>query len=74
MAGVHIVELLTLNGQCLHCVHVYLLRSETDRRGEAFSKRHVDGSFTSDVNKVLDSMAAKEYLHWVMTSKPSGWR
>lgn len=48
---------------------VYILRSES-----AFSRRHVDGSFTSDVNKVLDSMAAKEYLLWVMTSKPSGER
>lgn len=55
-------------------VPVYTLRSETYRRAEAFSRRHVDGSFTSDVNKVLDSMAAKEYLLWVMTSKPSGER
>lgn len=54
--------------------HVYVLRSETDKRGAAFSRRHVDGSFTSDVNKVLDSLAAKEYLLWVMTSKPSGER
>lgn len=52
----------------------YILRSETHRREEAFSRRHVDGTFTSDVNKVLDSMAAKEYLLWVMTSKPSGER
>lgn len=52
-----------------YCVPV--LRFET---AEAFSRRHVDGSFTSDVNKVLDSMAAKEYLLWVMTSKPSGER
>lgn len=51
----------------LYYVPVYVLRSETHRR-------HVDGSFTSDVNKVLDSMAAKEYLIWVMTSKPSGER
>ncbi|KAE8278603.1 Dipeptidyl peptidase 4 [Larimichthys crocea] len=49
-----------------------LHQSETDKRGAAFSRRHVDGSFTSDVNKVLDSLAAKEYLLWVMTSKPSG--
>lgn len=74
MAGFHIGGLLTLNGQYLHCVPVYTLRSEMDRRGESFSRRHVDGSFTSDVNKVLDSMAAKEYLLWVMTSKPSGER
>lgn len=52
----------------------YILRSETHRREEAFSRRHVDGTFTSDINKVLDSMAAKEYLLWVMTSKPSGER
>jgi hypothetical protein len=38
------------------------------------SRRHVDGSFTSDVNKVLDSLAAKEYLLWVMTSKTTGNR
>lgn len=65
---------LTVSGQCLHCVPVYILRSEKDRWGETLSRRHVDGSFTSDVNKVLDSMAAKEYLLWVMTSKPSGER
>uniref|UniRef100_A0A3Q0ST55 Glucagon n=1 Tax=Amphilophus citrinellus TaxID=61819 RepID=A0A3Q0ST55_AMPCI len=53
-------------------VHDDSLRSEMERRGETFNKRHVDGSFTSDVNKVLDSIAAKEYLLWVMTSKPSG--
>lgn len=52
----------------------YILRSETNRRVEAFNRRHVDGTFTSDVNKVLDSMAAKEYLQWVMASKPSGER
>lgn len=52
----------------------HVLRSETHRREDEFSKRHVDGTFTSDVNKVLDSMAAKEYLLWVMTSKPSGER
>jgi len=52
----------------------YVLRSESDRRGEAVSRRHVDGSFTSDVNKVLDSMAAKQYLLWVMTSRPPGER
>uniref|UniRef100_A0A667XFV4 Glucagon / GIP / secretin / VIP family domain-containing protein n=1 Tax=Myripristis murdjan TaxID=586833 RepID=A0A667XFV4_9TELE len=45
-----------------------------DREGEALSRRHVDGTFTSDVNKVLDSMAAKEYLLWVMNSKTSGER
>lgn len=53
-----------LSGRCLHCASVYTLRSET------FKRRHVDGSFTSDVSKVLDSLAAKEYILWVMTSKP----
>lgn len=68
-AGFHAV---TRCGLCLHCVPVYALR--LDKLDEPFSKRHVDGSFTSDVNKVLDSMAAKEYLLWVMTSKPSNER
>lgn len=49
-------------------VPLCILRSERERP----RRRHVDGSFTSDVSKVLDSMAAKEYLLWVMTSKPSG--
>uniref|UniRef100_A0A8C2CTQ5 Glucagon / GIP / secretin / VIP family domain-containing protein n=1 Tax=Cyprinus carpio TaxID=7962 RepID=A0A8C2CTQ5_CYPCA len=44
--------------------------SVTENRGANLqSRRHVDGSFTSDVNKVLDSIAAKEYLQWVMNSK-----
>uniref|UniRef100_A0A4W5QQA8 Glucagon a n=1 Tax=Hucho hucho TaxID=62062 RepID=A0A4W5QQA8_9TELE len=46
--------------------------SAEERRNGPMSRRHVDGSFTSDVNKVLDSLAAKEYLLWVMTSKASG--
>lgn len=52
------------------------LRSDTHRRAAAalLSKRHVDGSFTSDVNKVLDSMAAKELILWAMNSRPSGER
>ena len=66
--------MMSVSGQSSYCVPVYILRSEQDRWGEAISRRHVDGSFTSDVNKVLDSMAAKEYLLWVMTSKPSGDR
>lgn len=61
-------------GGVLSDAPVYVLRFDTDRRPDTLSRRHVDGSFTSDVNKVLDSMAAKEYLLWVMTSKPSGDR
>uniref|UniRef100_A0A667ZBV5 Glucagon / GIP / secretin / VIP family domain-containing protein n=1 Tax=Myripristis murdjan TaxID=586833 RepID=A0A667ZBV5_9TELE len=57
--------------QWLSCVHVYISRSEMDREGEAFSRRHVDGTFTSDVNKVLDSMVPKEDFLWVMCSKAS---
>lgn len=58
---------------------MYVLRSETHRRAAAaatalLSRRHVDGSFTSDVNKVLDSMAAKELILWAMNSRPSGER
>lgn len=62
------------SGAVLSDEPVYVLRFDPDRRPDALSRRHVDGSFTSDVNKVLDSMAAKEYLLWVMTSKPSGDR
>uniref|UniRef100_A0A667XHR3 Glucagon / GIP / secretin / VIP family domain-containing protein n=1 Tax=Myripristis murdjan TaxID=586833 RepID=A0A667XHR3_9TELE len=40
--------------------------------GEALSRRHVNGTFTSDVNKVLDSMATKEYFLWLMNSEASG--
>uniref|UniRef100_A0A672NPW9 Glucagon / GIP / secretin / VIP family domain-containing protein n=1 Tax=Sinocyclocheilus grahami TaxID=75366 RepID=A0A672NPW9_SINGR len=62
--------------------HVHMLtrcvshmRSVADNRGSNLPRRrHVDGSFTSDVNKVLDSIAAKEYLQWVMNSKASGTR
>jgi len=46
----------------------------TNRGTNLGRRRHVDGSFTSDVNKVLDSIAAKEYLQWVMNSKTSGTR
>lgn len=56
---------------------MYVLRSETHRRAAVtalLSRRHVDGSFTSDVNKVLDSMAAKELILWAMNSRPSGER
>ena len=48
--------------------------AEEEGEDREVSRRHVDGSFTSDVNKVLDSMAAKEYLLWVMTQKASGAR
>lgn len=51
-----------------HCMS----RSAEEGEDREVSRRHVDGSFTSDVNKVLDSMAAKEYLLWVMTQKASG--
>lgn len=51
------------------------MRSVGANRGANLGRRrHVDGSFTSDVNKVLDSIAAKEYLQWVMNSKASGSR
>ena len=66
--------LLTLSGQRSYSLPVYILRSEKDRWGEVLSRRHVDGSFTSDVNKVLDAMAAKEFLRWVMNAKASGER
>ncbi len=51
------------------------MRSVADNRGTNLPRRrYVDGSFTSDVNKVLDRIAAKEYLQWVMNSKTSGTR
>lgn len=50
---------------------VFMLSGVEMRRMDTLRKRHVDGSFTSDVNKVLDSMAAKEYLQWVMSSQSS---
>lgn len=52
------------------CV-VFMLSAVETRRVDALHRRHVDGSFTSDVNKVLDSIAAKEYLQWVMSSQSS---
>nr|AAB37529.1 glucagon-like peptide-2, GLP-2=proglucagon-derived 3.7 kda protein [Amphiuma tridactylum=three-toed amphiumae, pancreas, Peptide, 33 aa] [Amphiuma tridactylum] len=30
---------------------------------------HADGSFTSDINKVLDTIAAKEFLNWLISTK-----
>lgn len=51
-----------------------VLRSAGNRGANLLRRRHVDGSFTSDVNKVLDSMAAKEYLQWLMNSKATGAR
>ncbi|MGH0135886.1 UNVERIFIED_CONTAM: hypothetical protein FKN15_059677 [Acipenser sinensis] len=38
---------------------------------EELRKRHGDGSFTHDMTTVLDSIAAKEFLNWVMNSKTS---
>lgn len=32
-------------------------------------RRHADGTFTSDINKVLDDMAAKEFLKWLINTK-----
>lgn len=52
---------------CVCCT----LRLEEPLGIESLQRRHVDGSFTSDMNKVLDNIAAKEYLLWVMNSKPS---
>jgi len=52
----------------------YVRSVGTNRGTNLGRRRHVDGSFTSDVNKVLDSIAAKEYLQWVMNSKTSGTR
>lgn len=50
---------------------VFMLSAVQMRSADALRRRHVDGSFTSDVNKVLDSIAAKEYLQWVMSSQSS---
>lgn len=50
---------------------MFMLSAVQTRGADALRRRHVDGSFTSDVNKVLDSMAAKEYLQWVMGSQSS---
>ncbi|XP_039610952.1 glucagon b [Polypterus senegalus] len=34
-------------------------------------RRHADGSFTSEINKLLDSIATKEFVNWIMNSKSS---
>lgn len=36
---------------------------------EELGRRHADGTFTSDINKVLDDMAAKEFLKWLINTK-----
>ncbi|XP_064307541.1 pro-glucagon isoform X2 [Phalacrocorax carbo] len=36
---------------------------------EEMGRRHADGTFTSDINKVLDDMAAKEFLKWLINTK-----
>lgn len=36
---------------------------------EKMGRRHADGTFTSDINKILDDMAAKEFLKWLINTK-----
>uniref|UniRef100_UPI00398F3CA4 pro-glucagon-like n=1 Tax=Pristiophorus japonicus TaxID=55135 RepID=UPI00398F3CA4 len=36
---------------------------------EEMDRRHADGTFTSEINIVLDTIAAKEFLNWVLNSK-----
>lgn len=36
---------------------------------EEMGRRHADGTFTSDINKILDDMAAKEFLKWLINTK-----
>ncbi|XP_067890637.1 glucagon b [Heterodontus francisci] len=36
---------------------------------EEMDRRHADGTFTSEINIVLDTIAAKEFLNWLLNSK-----
>ncbi|XP_051879274.1 pro-glucagon-like [Pristis pectinata] len=36
---------------------------------EDMDRRHADGTFTSEISVVLDTMAAKEFLNWLINSK-----
>ncbi|XP_062906206.1 pro-glucagon-like isoform X1 [Mobula hypostoma] len=36
---------------------------------EDLDRRHADGTFTSEISVVLDTMAAKEFLNWLLNSK-----
>ncbi|XP_041056176.1 glucagon b [Carcharodon carcharias] len=36
---------------------------------EEMDRRHADGTFTSEINVVLDTIAAKEFLNWLLNSK-----
>ncbi|XP_069786629.1 pro-glucagon-like [Narcine bancroftii] len=36
---------------------------------EELDRRHADGTFTSEITVVLDTMAAKEFLNWLINSK-----
>ncbi|XP_067842886.1 glucagon b [Heptranchias perlo] len=36
---------------------------------EEMGRRHADGTFTSEINIVLDTIAAKEFLNWLLNSK-----
>ncbi|XP_072330399.1 pro-glucagon-like isoform X1 [Scyliorhinus torazame] len=36
---------------------------------EDMDRRHADGTFTSEINVVLDTIAAKEFLNWLLNSK-----
>ncbi|XP_078085308.1 glucagon b [Mustelus asterias] len=36
---------------------------------EDMDRRHADGTFTSEINVVLDTIAANEFLNWLLNSK-----
>eukprot|EP00061_Rhincodon_typus_P016338 g44507.t1 len=36
---------------------------------DELDRRHADGTFTSEINIVLDTIAAKEFLNWLLNSK-----
>uniref|UniRef100_V9KW24 Proglucagon n=1 Tax=Callorhinchus milii TaxID=7868 RepID=V9KW24_CALMI len=42
---------------------------ENEVIAEELDRRHADGTFTSEINVVLDTMAAKEFLNWIINSK-----
>lgn len=54
-----------------HCLIISYLWSFPEKAlvAEEMGRRHADGTFTSDINKVLDDMAAKEFLKWLINTK-----
>ncbi|KAL7991687.1 hypothetical protein Chor_015943, partial [Crotalus horridus] len=48
---------------------IITLFSEGAHTGEDLGRRHADGTFTSDYNKLLDDIATQEFLKWLINQK-----